>query len=284
MTQATNNEQAKFWNDTPGRNWVEHQQTLDAIHENINALLLSACAAAPGEMILDIGCGAGASSFALARQVGQAGKVLGIDISQPLLERAEQRKLELGADNVTFALADAQTHGFSRESFDLVASRFGVMFFSDPAVAFRNLASGMRTGGRIVFVAWAGPEANPWFRLPQETATARFGPAAPTPPEAPGPMAFRDIDRVCGIMRAAGLVNCEGRFVETELHHPGGVAAVTALAGHVGPVARFVREKNLGREDLSKLLAAVEGAFAQFQSTDGIRIPAGINLYSAEAG
>jgi SAM-dependent methyltransferase len=283
MNQATNDEQTRFWNDAPGRNWVDHQETLDTIHASINALLLSACAAAPGDMVLDIGCGAGASSFALAGEVGPAGRVLGVDISQPLLERADRRKIALGATNTTFVLADAQTYSFSADSFDLVASRFGVMFFSDSVAAFRNIASGMRAGGRIVFVAWAGPEANPWFRVPQEIATARFGPAAPTSPEAPGPMAFQRIDRVCGILRDAGLVNAEGRYIETELHHPGGVAAVMALVGHVGPVARFVREKNLKPEDVSEVLSAVAAGFAPFQTKDGVRIPAGINLYTAEA-
>jgi SAM-dependent methyltransferase len=281
MTQPANADQSKFWNDKPGQNWVAHQVELDTIHKNINALLIQACAAATGETVLDIGCGAGASTFALASEVDPLGKVVGIDISQPLLRRAAERQTALGVANTTFELADAQNHRLAERSFDLVASRFGVMFFSDPVAAFANIARGMRHGGRIAFVAWAGPEMNPWFRLPQEIAVARFGAVESGPPEAPGPMAFRDIDRVCQILRDAGLANCNGRYTDTDLHHPGGLAAAAALAGQIGPVARIVREKGATPEDLSAMIETVAAALAPYQCDDGIRIPAGINVFTA---
>ena len=281
MNQPVNEAQSKFWNDQQGRNWVDHQADLDAMHENITTLLLDACAAAPGEAVLDIGCGAGASTFALARAVGPAGQVHGLDISEPLTRRATERQKELGVSNTSFALADAQDHDFAGQRFDLIASRFGVMFFSDPVAAFSNIAKSLRPGGRIAFVTWAGPAVNPWFRLPHEIAINRLGPMEPTPPDAPGPMAFRDIDRVCGILRAAGFSDSNGQYVETDLHHPGGVAAASALAGHVGPAARLVREKGGTPEDLTALLDGIGAALASFASDDGIRIPAGINVYRA---
>ncbi len=281
MTTGPNVDQSEFWNAQPGRNWVLHDADLDAISANVSGLLLAACAPAPGERALDVGCGAGASTFALAAAVGASGAVLGVDISAPLLRRAEERRAALGAGNVAFALADAQDHRFEPGAFDLAASRFGVMFFADPVAAFRNIAAGLRPGGRIAFAAWAGPEANPWFTLPQRVAFARLGPVAQTPPDAPGPMAFRDVDRVCGILAAAGFSAAEGTSVPTDLHHPGGVEAVVRLAAHVGPTARIMRENNGTAVDEAAIAAALAVELAQFRSDDGVRIPARVNIFTA---
>ena len=204
MTEA-NADQATFWNAQPGQNWVDFQADLDAQLSEVTDRLLAACAARPGERVLDIGCGAGGSTLALAAAVGAVGSVLGLDLSEPLLARAEERRRDLALGNVRFARGDAQDHPFAPGGFDLAASRFGVMFFADPVAAFRNIARALRPGGRLVFVAWAGPEHNPWFAIPQRAAVARLGPVAPTPPDAPGPMAFRDAARVTGLLEAAGL-------------------------------------------------------------------------------
>jgi SAM-dependent methyltransferase len=284
MTQYANADQAEFWSKGPGQNWVTYQADLDALHEPIMGLLLAACAPRQGERVLDIGCGAGASCFALARSVAPTGHVLGVDISEPLLARARDLSRELGIDHIAFELADAQDHRFEAAGFDLVASRIGLMFFADPVAAFRNIATALRPGGRIVFTAWAAAEANPWFAWPQRIAVARLGAVAPTPPDAPGPLAFRDIDRVVGILRDAGLSGGRGEAVDTHLHHPGGIEAVTSLAMKVGPVSRMLREKNGTPEDLAAIIDAAAGEFRPFDSADGIRIPARINIFTAERG
>ncbi len=281
MAEAPNAEQAEFWNLGPGQNWVEFQADLDALHEGVTEVLLRAAAPRAGEAVLDVGCGAGATSLALAAAVAPSGRVLGVDISAPLLRRAEERRRELGIGNLGFELADAQARRFEAGAFDLVASRFGVMFFADPVAAFRNLAAGLRPGGRLAFAAWAGPERNPWFTLPQRIAVARLGPVEPSPPDAPGPMAFRDIGRVCGILEAAGLSDCTGESLDVELHHPGGLEAVVRLAGQVGVAVRLMREKQATPEDRAAILDAIAAEFARFRSADGIRVPAGINLFTA---
>jgi ubiquinone/menaquinone biosynthesis C-methylase UbiE len=153
MTKGLNADQSEFWNLGPGRNWVRYQADLDAIHGPVTDLLLEACAPQEGERILDVGCGAGASAFALARAVSPSGHVRGVDLSVPLIQRAEERRRELDLPNISFEVADAQDHAFESQSFDLVASRFGLMFFSDPVAAFRNIASDLRPGGRIAFAA-----------------------------------------------------------------------------------------------------------------------------------
>ncbi|MBB1493196.1 class I SAM-dependent methyltransferase [Paracoccus sp. MC1854] len=279
----TNADQTEFWNSAPGQNWVRYQADLDAISQAAGDLLLEACQPREGEAVLDVGCGAGASTLALARAVAPTGRVHGVDISSPLLERASVRRDELGIENVTFELADAQDHAFAESAFDLVASRFGLMFFADPVTAFRNIRSSLRSGGRIAFVAWAGPEENPWFAWPHRIATARLGTVPPTPPDAPGPMAFQDLERVKAILSDAGFSGCEGRGVAVDLHHPGGLEAVLKLVTVVGPAARVVREKGGTDEDRTAIAEEVAARFEQFRSSDGIRIPARVNLFTATA-
>jgi hypothetical protein len=154
------------------------------------------------------------------------------------------------------------------------------MFFADPVAAFRNLRSALRSGGRIAFVAWAGPEHNLWFAGPHRIATARLGATAATPPDAPGPMAFQDLDRVRRILSDAGFSRCDGRSVAVDLHHPGGLEAIERLVTVVGPVARILREKKGTEEDKAAITAEVRALFAQFRSIDGIRVPARINVFT----
>jgi SAM-dependent methyltransferase len=281
MVHASNADQAAFWNDQPGRNWVARQADLDTMIREVTDRLLAACAPEPGGTVLDVGCGAGTSTFALAEAVAPSGSAHGLDLSRPLIGRAEERRRELGLGNVTFEIGDAQVHAFERGRFDLAASRFGIMFFADPVAAFRNIATGLRPGGRMVVVAWAGPEANPWFVMPQQAAVERLGLAPQMPPEAPGPMAFRDIPRVLGLLEAAGLERCRGEGLDVELHHPGGLEAALDLAGHIGPIPRMLRDKGGTPEDRAAILDRLRAGFERFRSSDGIRVPARINLFSA---
>jgi SAM-dependent methyltransferase len=281
MVHASNADQAAFWNDQPGRNWVARQADLDTMIREVTDRLLAACAPEPGGTVLDVGCGAGTSTFALAEAVAPSGSAHGLDLSGPLIGRAEERRRELGLGNVTFEIGDAQVHAFERGRFDLAASRFGIMFFADPVAAFRNIATGLRPGGRMVVVAWAGPEANPWFVMPHQAAVERLGPAPQMPPEAPGPMAFRDIPRVLGLLEAAGLERCRGEGLDVELHHPDGLEAALDLAGHIGPIPRMLRDKGGTPEDRAAILDRLRAGFERFRSSDGIRVPARINLFSA---
>jgi len=284
MSEA-NADQSAFWNAQPEQNWVSFQATLDAQMSEVTEALLAAAAPRPGERVLDIGCGAGGSTFPLAAAVGPSGRVTGLDVSAPLLARAEERRRELGLDNIRFVEADAQDHPFDPAGCDLAVSRFGVMFFADPVAAFANIARALRPGGRLVFAAWAGPEHNPWFAIPLQAAIARLGPIAPAPPEAPGPMAFRDAARVTGLFAAAGLREARAEPIDLGLPNPGGLDALVDLIGNIGALPRVLREKAGTPEDRAAILAVVRDAFAPYATPDGgIRLPARIILFSARAG
>lgn len=281
MTEP-NSEQAEFWNTGPGRNWVRHQAELDVNHAEITDLLLAACAVQPGERALDIGCGAGGSTFRLAAAAGEGGHVRGLDISEPLLALAERRRREAGLDSVSFALGDAQTAPLEGGN-DLVASRFGMMFFADAGAAFANLGRSLKPGGRMVFVAWAGPEHNPWFAVPQRAAVARLGQADRVAPDAPGPMAFRDVPRVLGLLERAGLHEARAETVDLHIANPAGLDAAVALCEEIGPLSRMLREKGGTADDETAILSAIREAFAPYAGPEGVRIPARVHVFSARA-
>ena len=199
-----NEAQGQYWNSAAGEKWVGHQAVIDRQLEAVTDLLLQTAAPQAGEAVLDVGCGTGAMLLRLAAAVGERGSLLGCDISSPMLELARQRIAAAGARNVEFVQADAQSHEFAEDAFDLVVSRFGVMFFADPAAAFANLRRPLRPGGRLGFVCWGPLADNPFILLPMQVATRHLGPAEPPPPRAPGPLAFSDPDYVSDILTAAG--------------------------------------------------------------------------------
>ncbi|ESR23129.1 class I SAM-dependent methyltransferase [Lutibaculum baratangense] len=281
MSSGGNSDQWEYWNASGGRIWGDQARDLDALLEAVTRIILQVAAPRPGEHVLDIGCGAGASTLALARAVGSRGRVVGVDLSSQLLGHAERRRRAAGLDHVAFEIADAQTHPFEPEAFDLLASRFGVMFFSDPVSAFRNLATALRPAGRVAFAAWAGGDENPWFSIPQRIAEDRLGKVEPSPPLAPGPLAFRDIDQVVGLLEAAGLAECRGEAVPVDLHHPGGLEAVVDLTTKVGPTSRLMREKGGTEADLAAMRERIRSSFARYDSADGFRIPAVVNMFQA---
>jgi SAM-dependent methyltransferase len=270
--------QAEFWNDRPGRAWVDHQDELDAMFAGVLGRLMTLAAPRPGERALDVGCGAGASTEALARAVAPGGEVVGVDVSEPLLARARAR-----VPAARFERADAQVHPFEQGAFHLVASRFGVMFFDDPVAAFANLRGALRPGGRVAFAAWDAAERNPWFCLPERIGRERLGLPPAEPSDEPGPMAFRDVGRVVGILEAAGFPSARGETVDMALPHPGGVEGAVRLAGRIGPLGRLMREAEASEAERAAMLGAVAEAFAAFEGPDGLAIPARVHLFTASS-
>ena len=156
-----------------------------------------------GERILDIGCGAGATTFALAQKTGPAGRVLGVDVSAPMLTRA--RQVAPKGLPVEFILADATVYPFEPAAFDLLASRFGVMFFAEPALSFANLRKALKPSGRLAFACWREPRNNPFFMAPLQ-AVYQHVPKLPQPgPEDPGPFSFASEARVNRVLSEAGF-------------------------------------------------------------------------------
>lgn len=247
----------------------------------VTALLLARSRISPGERVLEIGCGTGAATVDFADAVGDAGGVLAVDISEPMLAGARERIAESGRRNISPLLADAQIHAFEPNRFDLVTSRFGVMFFADPVAAFRNLLRATKPGGRLCFACWAGLEENRHWLIPYEVALRHLGPPAPKPPRAPGPMAFSDRDYVRSFLGTAGFEQIEihretpditGATPEEEAEH----------ACIMGPSGRLIDEKNPNESVRLTIRREMTEAFAAATKGGSMRLPSTVLLVTAQ--
>lgn len=247
MEAEANQEQIRYWNEQGGPRWVLRQHQLDAQIQQLGLAVMQQADIRPGEHVLDVGCGCGQTSLELAQHVGPQGSVLGIDISQPMLARARERQNELSVTNLEFLHADAQTHRFAPESFGLIFSRFGVMFFADPTKAFTNLRTALRIDGRLCFVCWQPLEKNEWARVPLTAALKHVPPPAPTPPDAPGPFAFANPDRVRHILATAGFTNITIEPHEAALTMGGAATIEEAVefVMEIGPIARLLGDASV---------------------------------------
>ncbi len=229
---ARNADQIAYWNGAAGKMWTERQEAQDIVLAPVSAALVSAAAAQPGEHVIDIGCGCGATSIEIARQVGPNGTVLGVDVSAPMLERARQRVTAGVA--ATFIEADATTYLFKPASVDLLVSRFGVMFFSDATRAFANMRKALKPGGRIAFACWRAPKANPFFVVPLMAAYKHVPKLPDVAPDDPGPFSFQSEERVRRILDEAGYTDVTVTPVDLVLDLARGEGLDAAVNGALG--------------------------------------------------
>lgn len=195
---------AAYWNQAGGQAWVELQGLMDSLNQPIADILVERGFPGPGKAVLDVGCGAGATTLAMARRLGEDGLCLGVDVSAPLLDIARRRAEDEGLGAAGFVQADAQTYPLDKESFDGVISRFGVMFFGDFDAAFANLRRGVKPGGQMVFACWRSPAANPLANAPLAAAQPFLPPLPEPDPDAPGRWAFAKPERVRGALERGG--------------------------------------------------------------------------------
>ena len=280
MIDPANVAQALHWNQVAGPKWVGLGDAMETRLRNINDLLLARAGASVGEAVLDVGCGTGATTLPLADAVGGRGAILGIDISEPMLAVARRRVAERGFANVSLLLADAQTQHLQPDRFDLLVSRFGVMFFADPAAAFRNLLGTCRPGGRLCFVCWAALADNPHWQVPFDVVVRRLGPPAPKPLHAPGPLAFSDADYVRGILNDAGFEQVEiaREAVDIIGSIPQKEAAVACM---MGPSGALLDEHNADGATRHAIEQEMAEAFARYGSDGPMLLPATVLLVEA---
>ena len=193
------------WQEIEGEHWVREAERYDTMVGPFGDAMLDAVDLKPSERVLDIGCGNGATTIEAARRVRPGGVAVGIDLSAPMLGLARQRAAAAGAKEAEFVQDDAEVHAFTAGEFDVVVSRFGVMFFDDPEAAFANLGRALRPEGRLAFVAWQGIERSQWIMVPGAAAAPHVGLPEGIAPDAPGPAGFADPARVRRILEGAGF-------------------------------------------------------------------------------
>ncbi|WP_439532389.1 class I SAM-dependent methyltransferase [Polymorphobacter sp.] len=275
-----NDDMRDYWNADAGNTWADMQARMDLALTPVTAALFDLARPQPGERVLDIGCGTGETTLALAAAVGDDGDALGVDISQPMLAVAEARAEALDS-LAEFRDADAATLPGAADR-DLILSRFGVMFFDDPAAAFANIRSHAAPGARLCFACWRTPAENGWATMAMDAVADLLPPAPPADPHAPGPFAFADPARIEQILEAAG-------WSDIALHaHDFGMAVgqgddplgdAVDFSLRIGPAARAVREG--GPEVVAAAREALARLYAGHVTDDTVSLPAAIWLVSA---
>ena len=266
-----------YWNGRPADVWVTEAERFDSMLSTFGRRLLTAAVLKPGEGVLDVGCGNGAISLEAARVVGPGGRVTGLDLSAPMLEVARRRAAEQGID-INFVQGDAQTASFD-QPFDVVMSRFGVMFFDDPVVAFANLARATCPNGRLRFVCWQEMFANEWIAVPAMAIVAHVEIPELPEPGAPGPFALADAQRTRGLLESAGWSE-----ITVEAHTEG-----MRMGRDAEDVVAFMLSDEMGRrlvegKDLETVQAGAEAAIEAlrpYATPDGVILDGAYWLVSA---
>ncbi len=287
MTAASssdpNAEQIAYWNDEAGPRWTTIQRRTDELFAGLTAAAIDSADPRPGESVLDVGCGCGATVLELARRVGSRGRVVGVDVSRPMLKLASERAQAEGLRTVTLHLADAATYPFREADFDLAFSRFGIMFFGDPGTAFANVRRSLRAGGRFAALVWRPLADNPWFAVPLAAALRYVPPPPPANPDAPGPMSFADPTRVARILSEAGFsaIELQRRDAMMKLSGANELDRATDFATQVGPASRALAGTPPAAQAAAK--AAIRDALAEYDAAEGVILPGSVWFVTARA-
>lgn len=282
MAAAPNAAQSEFWNTSASGSWVDLHEELDRQFAPLSDQALAVLAPAPGQRILDIGCGCGGNTLELAARVSPGGAAVGVDISAPMLARARDVAAARQITNASFVEADAQIAELAagEAPFDAAFSRFGVMFFDDPAAAFVNIRRSLKPGAPLAFVCWRRPDENPVLLAPYRAALEVFPVKPPkADPLAPGPFAFSDAKRIERILTEAGFSDIAIRPHDQKV---GGQVFDKALeqALRIGPLAGLLREQPEVREAARE---RVIETLRRHEAPDGVWFDAAIWVVSGKA-
>jgi len=272
------NDQAMLWNGPSGCAWVELQESLDRIFKPFEDLLVEAASAGQRARVLDVGCGAGSTTLAVARLLGAKGCAAGIDISDPMIAAARDRSGREGTP-ASFICADAQAHAFEPASFDMILSRFGVMFLDDPVRGCANLRRSAADNAELRFVAWRSAEENPFMTTAERVAAPLLPNLPARQPDAPGQFAFANRGRVHTILEESGWAEVDIRPIDVPCTLP--EQELIPYLMRLGPVGRMLQEADGQRR--AQLLAALRPAFDRYVHGAEVRFVAACWMVSARS-
>ena len=284
LPQSHADEGARYWNEEGGHTWVAHIDQIDALIAPLNTISLERAIPKEGEVVLDVGCGGGATSRHMAERVGSQGRVVGVDISSTILAVAKERAGHL--PNLRFEVGDAQTIDLGEDAFDLIYSRFGVMFFQDVIAAFTNLHRTLKRTGRLLFLCWCAAEENPWMQQPV-TAIQEIFPPPPSSnsgipdPNAPGPFSLAQSERLHHVLQAAGFTEAQVEALDERMPMGSVDEAVSLILGMMGPSADQMSLAT--HEQVIALNDSLRRIVAPYDTTDGVSIPCAAWMVSARA-
>ena len=275
-----NAKQKDFWSGKGGDYWVEKQSEMDIMLNPLGEKALAKLDLKSNSEVLDIGCGCGATTLEIAKQVSE-GTVTGLDISVPMLDKAESEAGIQGIANVDFRVVDVQVDQLASEKYDYVYSRFGVMFFDDPYEAFKNIFSSIKEGGELSFVCWQDPSLNPWQSLSVQVIRGYLDMPSP-PPRSPGPFAFHEKDYVKEILEKSGFSNISFDDNQEDITMFSGKSLQEASEDYlaINPVVTEMLKDS--PDDLkAEIVESLKEAFSEFHKGDGLVFPSATWVVSA---
>jgi len=277
-TPPSDDKQTNHWNATTGYAWVDAQNLLDQMMKGLEDLLVDRVAAGSGRRVLDVGCGTGGTTLAVARRLGAEGQCVGADVSEPMIAAARARAERDGIP-ASFVLADVQTHPFERASVDTIVSRFGVMFFDDPVQAFANLRHAATDDAALHVIAWRSPAENPFMTTGLREAAPLLPNLATPAADGPGQFSFADPQRVAAILEAGGWADIDLQPIDVEctLPEPELIGFFTQL----GPVGLALQGQD--ERTRAQVIEAVRPAFDPFVYGTEVRFTAACWMVSAHA-
>ena len=277
--EQVNADQLAFWNGLGGHTWVARQAYTDTTLAPVSEALLALSAPRPGERVLDVGCGCGTSTLALARAVGPAGWVTALDISGPMLAEGRARAKAAGIANVDWLQTDAATAAL--DGFDLLVSNFGLMFFGDPVAAFTNLRRAASPGARLAFVCWRPLTENPWMEVPMRAVSPHVPPQPKADPQAPGMFAFADPQRVFQVLTAAGWAppRLDKLDLDLDIAAGRGLEEAVVQSTQIGAVNSWLRGQPA--EVIKAAVASIREALTAHLDGASVRLPGAIWLVSS---
>ena len=262
------------WNEGRGKSWLMLHERLDRQLRPVGHAAMDRAGFKPGDRVLDVGCGCGETSVEIAARVAP-GRVLGVDVSTQLLDVAR----EAATANLQFIEADAQVHAFSGD-FDVLFSRFGVMFFDDPPAAFANLRRALKPSGRLAFCCWRAPDQNDWLSLPLRETQHLLPAPPPGDPQAPGPFAFADGERVKSILASAGFADIAVERLDLEIGADSLEDSVfTAM--RIGTLGTLLRQVDASKDLKRQVDEALRQAMSKHLTDGVVRLAASVWIVSA---
>jgi ubiquinone/menaquinone biosynthesis C-methylase UbiE len=281
QTSSPNAREVQYWNSARTRPWADEYEAIDRLFAGLTRVALDHAAPKPGERVIDIGCGSGSTVLELAARVGRSGYVLGADVSKPSVERARERIAAAGIRQADIILCDVSTHMFPANSFDLVFSRFGVMFFADPVLTFANIRKAMKADGRLALAVFRTLQENKWATAIVAAVRHLLPPITPPGPEEPGQFSWGDAARVHRILETAGFQNVSltAYDIAMPLAGRGGAAEAASFMSRIGPVVRATGDAS--EEQQEEVRAALEAFFRSHEGPEGIVFQGAISIVTA---
>ena len=276
-----NIKQRQFWSGAGGDVWVNKQREMDIMLNPLGDRVIERLDLKSDSKIIDIGCGCGATTLEIAKKITQ-GEILGVDISEPMLDKATETAKEMSLSNISFEVKDVQVDVMPQNYFDIAFSRFGVMFFEDPFEAFKNIHSSLKEDGLLSFVCWQNASLNPWQSLSIQVIKEFLDLPAPAP-KSPGPFAFEDKTYLEDILRESGFKGLEILDNREDIIMFSGKSIREACEDYltINPVVTEML-KNSKPELTEEILEALVIKFSNFHQNDGLLFPSATWIVSAK--